>query len=88
MLHALTTYYDCWKESGIYMTPHYIFCFVKGVMLKLKSLMTYDVIFEYFLGTAHILNTFILSFTFKSLKFWIFDFFNCANMEFFGYLIK
>jgi hypothetical protein len=38
-------------------------------MLKLKSLITYDVIFEYFLGIAHILNTFIISFTFKSLKF-------------------
>jgi hypothetical protein len=43
-------------------------------MHKLKSLITYDVIFEYFLGIAYIFNTFIFSFTFKSLKFQVSDF--------------
>jgi hypothetical protein len=54
--------------------PHYISCFVEGIMHKLKSLITYDVIFEYFLGIAYIFNTFIFSFTFKSLKFQVSDF--------------
>jgi hypothetical protein len=36
------------KNPAYTWPPHYIFYFVKEVMLKLKSLITYDVIFEYF----------------------------------------
>jgi hypothetical protein len=68
--------------------PYYILCFVKGVMHWPKSLINYDVIFEYFLNIAHILDTFIFSFAFKSLKFSFLIFYTCHTMKFYGFLIE